>query len=95
MCIRDRDNVIYVGRKFFMRYVAALLMKFNYFKLNKVIVKARGKAISRAVHVVVTFINSFNSNVRCSNIKIGSVNIDAEGRRLRLSVMEIELVKEK
>ena len=88
-----QDNVVYVGKKFYMRYVAALLMKFNYFKCSKVIVKARGKAISKAIHATKVFIDTFNNDVRYGNINLGSMNIDIEGRRFRLSTIEIELLR--
>lgn len=76
-----------------MRYVAALLMKFNYFKCNRVIVKARGKAISKAIHATKIFIDIFNNDVKYGNINLGSMSIDVEGRRFRLSTIEIELLR--
>jgi DNA-binding protein len=34
------DNTVYIGRKFFMRYVLAVLMKFNVFKCSTTVIKA-------------------------------------------------------
>ena len=44
------DNVVFIGKKGVMSYVLAVVTQFNN-GVNEVVIKARGKAISRAVDV--------------------------------------------
>ena len=46
---RTDENVIYVGNKPPMSYVLAVVTQFNTSGSDEVIIKARGRAISRAV----------------------------------------------
>ena len=46
-----KDNSIFIGGKPFMNYVTAVVMQFNTNKVPEVIVKSRGKFISKAVDV--------------------------------------------
>ena len=48
---RENDNIIFIGNKPFMNYVTAVVMQFTSQRSNEVVVKARGKFISRAVDV--------------------------------------------
>ena len=45
------DNVVYIGNKPFMNYVTGVVIQFTTKGSNEVIIKARGKFISRAVDV--------------------------------------------
>ncbi|MBS3158467.1 RNA-binding protein, partial [Candidatus Woesearchaeota archaeon] len=47
----DNDNTIFVGGKPFMNYVTGVVMQFTTKNMDEVIVKARGKFISRAVDI--------------------------------------------
>ena len=64
------DNVIFVGRKPSMAYVLGVITQFNDGK-PEVLVKARGKAISRAVDVAEIVRRKFLTDVRIKNIDIG------------------------
>lgn len=46
---RTDENVIYVGNKPPMSYVLAVITQFNTTGSEEVVIKARGRAISRAV----------------------------------------------
>ena len=46
-----KDNSIFIGNKPFMNYVTGVVMQFTTKGSDEVIVKARGKFISRAVDV--------------------------------------------
>ena len=87
------DNTVYIGKKFFMRYVMAVLMKFNYFKHDEVIIKARGKNISKATLVAEVVRNTFHEDVKYKLIAIGSVYIESSGIRKRISSIKIVLTR--
>ena len=46
-----KDNCIFVGGKPFMNYVTGIVMQFTTKDAKEVIIKARGKFISRAVDI--------------------------------------------
>lgn len=87
------DNVVYVGNKPVMNYVLAVNTQFSGGS-NEVMVKARGKAISRAVDVVEIVRNRFITEAKVKNIELGTEEIETkEGTPLKLSSIEILLEK--
>ena len=89
------DNSIFVGGKPFMNYVTAVVMQFTTKNADEVLVKARGKFISRAVDVAEVASKRFlNETVEVRNIKIDSEGFqNKEGRDVRVSTIEIALGK--
>jgi archaea-specific DNA-binding protein len=87
------DNSIFIGNKSFMNYVTAVVMQFTTKNANEVIVKARGKFISRAVDVSeVTAKRFLNGQIAIKNIGIDSEEFqNKEGRTVRVSTIEIVL----
>lgn len=87
------DNSIFVGGKPFMNYVTAVVMQFTTKNANEVILKARGKFISRAVDVSEVAAKRFLDNsVGVKEIKIDSEEFtNKEGRNVRVSTIEITL----
>jgi len=92
---KGADNWIFIGGKPFMNYVTAVVMQFTTKKSQEVIVKARGKFISRAVDVVEVAAKRFLENtIEVKDIKIDSENFkNKEGRDITTSTIEIVLVK--
>ncbi|HDM45134.1 DNA-binding protein Alba [Candidatus Bathyarchaeota archaeon] len=91
----ELDNSVLVGKKPVMSYVVACLTFFNAGK-NEVVVKARGRAISKAVDTVELLRRSFMKEIKIKDIKIGTVELTrAEGTKANVSTIEISLVKEK
>ncbi|MFH1134328.1 MAG: DNA-binding protein Alba [Nanoarchaeota archaeon] len=90
------DNVIFIGSKPFMNYVTGVVMQFTTQGAAEVVVKARGKFISRAVDVVEVASKRFLQNqVRLGDIRIDSEEFEnQEGRRVRVSTIEISLLKQ-
>ena len=97
------DNaVIYVGDKPVMNYVLAVMTQFNK-PVSSVILKARGRAISRAVDAAEITRNRFMPNLAVKAITIGTeaipneegktVNVSSRGSSRRTS-MEIVLAKQ-
>jgi len=89
------DNSVFVGNKPFMNYVTAVVMQFTTKRTPEVIVKARGKFISRAVDVAEVSAKRFLDNgVKVKDIQISSEEFtNKEGRDVRVSNIEITLVK--
>jgi len=89
------DNaVIYVGDKPVMNYVLAVMTQFNK-PVSSVILKARGRAISRAVDAAEITRNRFMQNLVVKSITIGTEAIpNEEGKTVNVSSMEIVLAKQ-
>ena len=92
---RNDDNSIFIGGKPFMNYVTGVVMQFTSKNANEVIVKARGKFISRAVDVAEVASKRFlKGTVELGGIKIDSEEFEnKEGRQIRVSIIEITLKK--
>ena len=90
---RKDENVIYVGRESPMSYVLAVVTQFNSGS-NEVVIKARGRAISRAVDAAEITRNRFVTDAKIKEIKIGTESItNEEGRSSNVSSIEISLSK--
>jgi DNA-binding protein len=89
------DNNVFIGGKPFMNYVTAVVMQFTTKNTPEVIVKARGKFISRAVDVAEVASKRFlTGQVAVKDIKINSEEFqNKEGRDVRVSTIEIALNK--
>ncbi len=89
------DNSIFIGGKPFMNYVTGVVMQFTTKGANEVLVKARGKFISRAVDVAEVSCKRFlEGSIEVKDIKIGSEEFEnKEGRQVRVSTIEIVLSK--
>jgi len=87
------DNSVFIGGKPFMNYVTGVVMQFTTKNSEDVIIKARGKFISRAVDVAEVAAKRFlDSAVSVSNIKIDSEGFKSEeGKDIRVSTIEITL----
>lgn len=89
------DHTVFIGSKPFMNYVTGVVMQFTTKKASEVILKARGKFISRCVDVAEVSAKRFLENT----LDVKSININSEefenkeGKRVRVSTIEIALVK--
>ena len=89
------DNSIFIGNKPFINYVTSVVMQFTTKGAEEVIVKARGKFISRAVDVAEVAMKRFlKDQIELKDIKIDSEEFqNKEGRDVRVSTIEITLAK--
>jgi len=88
-------GTVFVGKKSIMNYVLAVLTQFNVENVDKVVIKARGKAISKAVDVEEMVRNRFLPNVKVEEVKLGTDRvINEDGRTVNVSTIEIVLSKE-
>jgi DNA-binding protein len=89
----SEENVIYVGNKPPMSYVLAVVTQFNSGSTD-VVIKARGRAISRAVDAAEITRNRFVTDAKIKEIRIGTEAItNEEGRTSNVSSIEIVLTK--
>ena len=91
----EKDNSIFIGTKPFMNYVTGVVIQFTTKGADEVLIKARGKFISRAVDVAEISIKRFLKD----QIQIKEINIDSEefknkeGKDVHVSTIEIILEK--
>ena len=85
-----KDNTVFVGNKPVMNYVLAVVTQFNN-GADEVSIKARGRAISRAVDTAEISLNKFLENVEKKNITTSTEVIDTDSGRTNVSSIEIIL----
>jgi DNA-binding protein len=78
-----------------MNYVTGIVMQFTTKEAKEVIIKARGKFISRAVDIAEVTRNRFlKEQIELKGIKIDSEEFEnKEGKEVRVSTIEITLKK--
>lgn len=91
----SEENSVFIGEKPFMNYVTSVVMQFTAKGAKEVVIKARGKFITRAVDVAEVSRKRFLENtVAVKNIVIDSKEFEnKEGRQVRVSDIEITLGK--
>ena len=90
------ENTIFVGKKPPMSYVLAVVTQFNTGGSDEVMIKARGRAISRAVDTAEIVRNRFVTDAEIKDIKISTESLtNEEGRTSNVSSIEICLTTKK
>ncbi|MFA5484817.1 MAG: DNA-binding protein Alba [Candidatus Pacearchaeota archaeon] len=92
----SRDNIIFVGGKPFMNYVTSVLLQFTKYEFKEVILKSRGKFISKAVDVAEVSKKKFLKQIKIEvkDVKIDSEDFETkEGKKINVSTIEIILEK--
>jgi len=90
---RIENNTVYIGKKPMMNYVLAVVSQFNVGSEN-VIIKARGKSISRAVDVAEIVRNRYVTAARVREIRNATEHLpDEDGTSTNVSSIEIFLTK--
>ncbi len=91
----SEENVVYIGNKPVMNYVLAVVTQMNS-GISQITLKARGRAISRAVDVAEIVRNKFINDMDLGSIEISTEEITSrEGTNSNVSAIEIQLIKEK
>jgi DNA-binding protein len=90
------ENVVLIGRKPVMNYVTACITFFNSGE-KQVIVKARGRAICRAVDTVELLRRAFIKDLEIKQIAIGTEELFRVegGQKSNISTIEITVTKAK
>ena len=89
-----KDNTVFVGNKPVMNYELAVVIQFNSVA-EEVAIKARGKAISRAVDTAEIALNRFLANVDKKEIFTSTEMIDTDTGKTNVSSIEIVLTHAK
>ncbi len=88
----EEENVIFIGNKPVMNYVLAVVTQFNEF--DSVTLKARGKAISRAVDTAEIVRNSFVQDADVVDIQISTEEVENyNNEKTNVSIIQIKLEK--
>ena len=86
-----QSNVILVGKKPIMNYVLACITQLSGTG-KEVELKARGRAISRAVDIVEILRNRFITDLKVKNIEIGTETVTAQdGSQVNVSAITIKI----
>lgn len=95
MTERENDHSVFIGGKPFMNYVTGVVMQFTTHNTSEVVIKARGKYISKAVDVCEVVSKRFLENqVELKDVKIDSAEFkNKDGKDVRVSSIELQLVK--
>ena len=88
-------NSIFIGGKPFMNYVTGVVMQFTTNNAQEVVIKARGKFISRAVDVEEIATKRFlEGSVVLKSVNLNSEEFtNSEGKQVHVSTIEITLKK--
>jgi len=90
----SEENIVYIGNKPVMNYVLAVVTQMNT-GTTEVILKARGRAISRAVDVAEIVRNRFIPDLDVQTIDICTEEIVGnDGVTTNVSTIEIHLIKD-
>ena len=91
----EDDHTVFIGSKPFMNYVTGVVMQFTTQGASEVLLKGRGKFITRCVDVAEVATKRFLTD----QIEVADVKLDSEafknneGRDIRVSTIEITLKK--
>ena len=86
------ENTIFIGNKPVMNYVLAVVTQFN--DNDSVILRARGKAISRAVDTAEIVRNSFVQDAEVADIQISTEEVENyNNEKTNVSIIQIKLEK--
>lgn len=90
------SNIVFIGTKPLMNYVTSAAIQFTTKNREEVVIKARGKFISKAVDVAEVTRKKFSETqkVEIKDIKINSEEFEnKEGKKVNVSTIEITLKK--
>jgi DNA-binding protein len=90
--VKADDNVIFVGKKPTMSYVLAVMTQFNS-GINEIVIKARGRSISRAVDVAEVVSNKFVNDVKKTMTSSTEQITDEKNNKLNVSTISITMRK--
>jgi archaea-specific DNA-binding protein len=93
---REKDGIIFVGGKPLVNYIRGVITQFTRWDAPEVVIKSRGKFISKAVDVAEVSRRSLeDKNIFVKEIKIASESFEAEGKKTNISTMDIVLAEQK
>jgi len=93
---KTEESIVFIGGKPFMNYVNAVVTQFSIKNSDEVLIKSRGKFISKAVDVAEVSRKKFlkNLNITVKEMKIDSEEYETkEGKKIGVSTLDIVLKK--
>ena len=91
--VEATEKIVYVGQKPVKNYVIACLTSFNAGS-NPIVIKARGRAICKAVDTVELLRRAFLKDSRLQSIVISTEQVTREGnRKANVSTIEITVTR--
>lgn len=92
---RLNNHEVLIGEKPFMNYVTRIVMEFTTQNAQEVILKARGKFMSKAIDAIEVVKKRFlQDQVETKNIETDSEEFtNSEGKKVRVSTIKITLVR--
>ncbi len=87
------ENTIFVGKKPTMNYVLAIVTQFNNNDVERIIIKARGKSISKAVDIAEITRHKFVQSIKYEKITLDTEILEGERGPSNVSSIEIVLSK--
>ncbi len=88
----DDANIVFIGSKPLVNYVKSVIMQFNKRNASEVIIKSRGKFISKAVDAAEVSKRALDKRgIKVKNIHISSDSFEKEGKTTNISTMDIVL----
>ncbi len=86
------ENVIFVGKKPTMNYVLAVVTQFNN-NVDRIVIKARGKAISKAGDIAEITRHKFIQDAKYEDIHVETEVLHGERGESNVSSIEITLTR--
>ena len=88
---KSSDNIVFIGSKPLVRYVNSVLTLFKKKNAFQVIIKSRGKFISKAVDVTEVSKRQLSEEIKLAGIEIATESFEKEGKKTSVSTMDITL----
>jgi len=86
----SEENTVFIGKKETMNYVMAVVTQFNSGS-DEVVIKARGRAISKAVDVAEIVRNRFTTEATISDIVTATEELEGEDESSPANVSSMEI----
>lgn len=87
------DNTIFIGSKPLVNYIRGVITQFTKKEVPEVIIRSRGKFISKAVDVAEVSRRTMEDGILVKDIKLGSESFEANGKKTNISTMDITLAR--
>ena len=86
------ENIVFIGSKPLVNYIKSIMMQLNKRNAAEVVIKSRGKFISKAVDAAEVSKRVLEKKgIKIKSISTSSDSFEKEGRRTNISTMEIIL----
>ena len=86
------ENIVFIGSKPLINYIKSIMIQFNKKDIREVIIKSRGRFISKAVDAAEISKRMLEKQaIKIKGISIASESFEKEGKKINVSTMDIVL----